>query len=182
MTNQHRADLNFTSKQSAFLQLLKFTGNFTIVGKNYSFSVVNVISKQLSCYGKKTFGMHEYEILNKTNKLVVYKTEEVLFLNDYTLRKQEDGLNDLCLKLVLSDCVEGAYVPLNATEYIVFSNLSVNHSAAKTVFKFGDYLINEHSTKQDNNDSYTTYNSILPRSSSISVCLPFKDTYKITCI
>ena len=123
-----------------------------------------------------TFGMHEYEILNKTNKLVVYKTEEVLFLNDYTLRKQEDGLNDLCLKLVLSDCVEGAYVPLNATEYIVY------HSAAKSVFKFGDYLINEHSTKQDNNDSYTTDNSILSRSSSISVCLPFKDTYKITCI
>ena len=53
MTNQHRTNLNFTSKQSAFLQLLNFTGNFTIVEKNYSFSVVNVISNQLSCYGEK---------------------------------------------------------------------------------------------------------------------------------
>ena len=180
MTNQHRTGLNFTSKQSAFLQLLNFTGNFTIVGKNYSFYVVNVISKQLSCYGKKIFGLHEYEIMNKTNKLVVKETGEILSLNDYTLRRQEDGNITLCRKLVLSDCVEGAYVPLNATEYIVFSNLSVYHNATKTVFKFGDYLINEHSTKQDNNDSYTTDNSILSRSSSISVCLPFKDTFKIT--
>ena len=180
MTNQHRTGLNFTSKQLAFLQLLNFTGNFTIVGKNYSFYVVNVISKQLSCYGKKIFGLHEYEIMNKTNKLVVKETGEVLSLNDYTLRRQEDGNITLCLKLVLSDCLEGAYVPLNATEYIVFSNLSVYHNATKTVFKFGDYLINEHSTKEDNNDSYTTDNSILSRSSSISVCLPFKDTFKIT--
>ena len=180
MTNQHRTGLNFTSKQSAFLQLLNFTGNFTIVGKNYSFYVVNVISKQLSCYGKKIFGLHEYEIMNKTNKLVVKETGEILSLNDYTLRRQEDGNITLCRKLVLSDCVEGAYVPLNATEYIVFSNLSVYHNATKTVFKFGDYLINEHSTKQDNNDSYTTDNPILSRSSSISVCLPFKDTFKIT--
>ena len=180
MTNQHRTGLNFTSKQSAFLQLLNFTGNFTIVGKNYSFYVVNVISKQLSCYGKKIFGLHEYEIMNKTNKLVVKETGEVLSLNDYTLRRQEDGNITLCRMLVLSDCVEGAYVPLNATEYIVFSNLSVYHNATRTVFKFGDYLINEHSTKEDNNDSYTTDNSILSRSSSISVCLPFKDTFKIT--
>ena len=172
MTNQHRANLNFTSKQSAFLQLLNFSGNFTIVGENYSFSVVNVISKQLSCYGKKTFGMHEYEILNKTNKLVVKETGEVLSLNDYTSRKQ-DGNITFCLKLVLSDCLEGAYVPLNATEYIVFPNLSVYHNAKKTVFKFGNYLISEHSNKEDSNDSHT-------RNSSISVCLPFKDTFNIT--
>ena len=180
MTNQHRANLNFTSKQSAFLQLLNFTGNFTIVGKNYSFSVVNVISKQLSCYGKKTFEVHKFEIMNKTNKLVVNETGEVLFLNDYTLRKQEDGNITLCRKLVLSDCVEGAYVPLNATEYIVFPNLSVYHNATKTIFTFGDYLISEHSTKEDSNDSNTTENPILSRSSSISACLPFKDTFKIT--
>ena len=74
VTNQHRTSLNFTSKQLAFLQLLNFTGNFTIVGENYSFYVVNVISKQLSCYGKKTFGMHEYEIMKKCDKLVVKET------------------------------------------------------------------------------------------------------------
>ena len=180
MTNQHRANLNFTSKQSAFLQLLNFTGNFTIVGKNYSFSVVNVISKQLSCYGKRTFQVQEYEIMNKTNKLVIKETGEVLSLNDFTLRKQGDGNITLCRKLVLSDCVEGAYVPLNATEYIIFPNLSVYHNATKTVFKFGDYLISENSSKEDSNDSNTTENSILSRSSSISVCLPFTDTYKIT--
>ena len=134
MTNQHRTKLNFTSKQSAFLQLLNFTGNFSIVEKNYSFFVVNVISKQLSCYGKRTFGMHEYEITNKTDKLVVNETREVLSLNDYTLRKQEDGNITLCRKLVLSDCLEGAYVPLNATEYMVFSNLSVYHNATSSIF------------------------------------------------
>ena len=179
MANQHRANLNFTSKQSAFLQLLNFSGNFTIVGENYSFSVVNVISKQLSCYGKKTFGLHEYEIMNKANKLVVNETGEVLSLNEYTLREQEGNIT-FCLKLVLSDCLEGAYVPLNATEYIVFSNLSVYHNATKTVFKFGDYLISEHSNKEDSNDSSTTENSSLSKSSSISTCLPFKDTFNIT--
>ena len=180
MKNQHRKSLNFTSKQSAFLQLLNFTRNFTIVGEDYSFSVVNVISKQLSCYGKRTFEVHEYEILNKTNKLVVNETGEVLSLNDYTLHKQEDGNITLCRKLVLSDCAEGAYVPLNPNEYIAFLNLSVYHNATKTVFQFGDYLISEHSNKEDSNDSYITENSILSKSSLISVCLPFKDTFNIT--
>ena len=180
MTNQRRTSLNFTSKQLAFLQLLNFTGNFTIVGENYSFSVVNVISKQLSCYGKKTFGMHEYEIMKKCDKLVVKETGEALSLNDYTLRKQEDGNIILCRKLLLSDCLEGAYVPLNATEYIVLPNLSVYHNATSSIFKFGDYLINEHSNKEDSNDSYITENSILSKSSLISVCLPFKDTFNMT--
>ena len=180
MTNQHRTSLNFTFKQSAFLQLLNFTGNFIIVGKTCSFSVVNVISKQLSCYGKKTFEVHEIEILIKTNKLVVNETGEILSLNDYTLRKQESGNITLCLKLVLSDCVEGAYVSLNPNEFIVFSNLSVYHNATSSIFKFGDYLISEHSTKEDSNNSNTTENSILSRSSFISVCLPFKDTFNIT--
>ena len=180
MTNQHRTSLNFTSKQSAFLQLLNFTGNFIIVGKTCSFSVVNVISKQLSCYGKKTFELHEFETLNKTNKLVVNETGEVLFLNYYTLRKQENGNVTLCLKLVLSDCVKGAYVSLNPNKFIVFPNLSVYHNASSSIFKFGDYLISEHSTKEDSNDSNRTENSILSRSSSISVCLPFKDTFNIT--
>ena len=180
MTNQHRTSLNFTSKQSAFLQLVNFTGNFTIVGENYSFSVVNVISKQLSCYRKKTFGMHEYEIMKKCDKLVVKETGEVLSLNDYTLRKHEDGNITSCLKLVLSDCLEGAYVSLNATEYIVFPNLSVYHNATSSIFKFGDYLISEHSNKEDRNDSYIRENSILSKSSLISVCLPFEDTFNIT--
>ena len=180
MTNQPRTSLNFTSKQLAFLQLLNFKGNFTTVGENYSFSVVNVISKQLSCYGKKTFGMHEYEIMKKCNKLVVKETGEVLSLNDYTLRKQE-GINiTLCRKLLLSDCLEGAYVPLNATEYIVFPNLSVYHNATSSIFKFGDYLISEHSNKEDSNDSYITENSIFSKSSLISVCLSFKDTFNMT--
>ena len=177
MTNQHRTNLNFTHKNSAFFQLLNFTGNFTIVGEKYSFSVVNVISKQLSCYGKRTFRMHEYEIINTAKKLIVNKTGEVLFLKDYTLRKQEDGNVTLCLKLVLSDCDEGAYVHLNPNEYIVFPNLSVYHNETKSVFKFGDYLIGRNSTKENSNDSNTT---VLSTGYSISVCLPFRETFKIT--
>ena len=129
---------------------------------------------------EKTFELHEFETLNKTNKLVVNETGEVLFLNDYTLRKQENGNVTLCLKLVLSDCVKGAYVSLNPNEFIVFPNLSVYHNASSSIFKFGDYLISEHSTKEDSNDSNRTENSILSRTFSISVCLPFKDTFNIT--
>ena len=181
MRNQHRTNSNFTRKQSAFLQLLNFTGNFTIVGESYSFSVISVTSKQLYCYGGKTFSMHEYKIMKKTNKLVVNATGEVLLLKDYTLHKQEDGNVTLCRKLVWSDCAEGAYVPLNSNEYIVFPNLSVYHNATKSVFKFGDYLISEGSTKEHiRNDSSTTGNSIFSTSSVISVCLPFTNTFNIT--
>ena len=181
MRNQHRTNSNFTRKQSAFLQLLNFTGNFTIVGESYSFSVISVTSKQLYCYGEKTFGMYEYKIMNKTKRLVLNETGEVLLLKDYTLHKQEHGHVTLCRKLVWSDCAEGAYVPLNSNEYIVFPNLSVYHNATKSVFKFGDYLISKRSTKEYiRNDSSTTENSILSTSSAISVCLPFTNTFNIT--
>ena len=181
MRNQHRTNSNFTRKQSAFLQLLNFTGNFTIVGDSYSFSVISVTSKQLYCYGEKTLEMYDYKIMNKTKRLVLNETGEVVLLKDYTLHKQEHGYVTLCRKLVWSDCAEGAYVPLNSNEYIVFPNLSVYHNATKSVFKFGDYLISERSTKEYiRNDSSTTENSILSTSSAISVCLPFTNTFNIT--
>ena len=181
LRNQHTANSNFTRKQSAFLQLLNFTGNFTIVGESYSFSVISVTSKQLYCYGEKTFGMYEYKIMNKTKRLVLNETGEVLLLKDYTLHKEEHGHVTLCRKLVWSDCAEGAYVPLNPNEYIVFPNLSVYHNATKSVFKFGDYLISGRSTKEYiRNDSSTTGYSILSTSSAISVCLPFTNTFNVT--
>ena len=179
MRNQHRANSNFTRKQSAFLQLLNFTGNFTIVGESYSFSVISVTSKQLYCYGEKILEMYEYKIMNKTKRLVLNETGEELLLKDYTLHKQEHGYVTLCRKLVWSDCAEGAYVPLNSNEYIVFPNLSVYHYATESIFKFGDYLISERSTK-DRNDSSTMGYSILSTSSAISVCLPFKNTFNVT--
>ena len=181
MRNQHTTNSNFTREQSAFLQLLNFTENFTIVGKNYRFSAVSVTSKQLYCYGGKTFSMHEYKMMNKTKRLVLNETGEELLLKDYTLHKQEHGYVTLCRKLVWSDCAEGAYVPLNSNEYIVFPNLSVYHYATESIFKFGDYLISERSTKEYiRNDSSTTGNSILSTSSAISVCLPFTNTFNIT--
>ena len=55
MTNQHRANLNFTSKQSAFLQLLNFTGNF-----NHCWEKLQFFGRQ--CYFKTTFMLWEKDI------------------------------------------------------------------------------------------------------------------------
>jgi hypothetical protein len=108
MDNQHTTNLNITRENSAFLELLNFTQNFTVTWKNYSFYVVSVISKRLSCYGGTKLQSHEYNIVNKTGELVV-KTGEAFSFNDYALLIV-DGNNTLCRKLVLSDCREGAYV------------------------------------------------------------------------
>ena len=177
MDNQHTTDLNITRENSAFLELLNFTQNFTVTWKNYSFHVVSVISKRLSCYGGKKLQSHEYNIVNETGELVV-KTGpgEVFSLNDYALLT-EDGNNTLCRKLVLTDCREGAYVPLVPNEYVIFPNLSVYYNATNIVFNFGEYLINERLSQRNNNILNDTQNS---RNSTIAVCLPYKNTFNKT--
>ncbi|CAB3999499.1 G- coupled receptor Mth2 [Paramuricea clavata] len=168
--NQHRSIVNVTNQNTAFLELLNFTGNFALSWKETTFIVVKMTSKQLSCYDEKKFQSHEYKIDKENGNLVVNKTGKIFLLEDYTLIKEESGNIKLCRKLLLSDCNEGAFVPLSPDEYVVFPNLTVYHNATESIFNFGEYLISE------NKGTSTIQNSILSSNLTISVCLPFKDT------
>ncbi|CAB4015166.1 Hypothetical predicted protein [Paramuricea clavata] len=78
IANQHNSDFNITRENTAFFGLLNFTTNFTAVWEEYSFSVVNVISKQLSCYGEKKFQSREYKIDRENGSFVVNERGEGL--------------------------------------------------------------------------------------------------------
>ena len=174
MTNEYNSDLNITRKDTAFFALLNFTRNFTIVWKEYSIPVVNVVSKQLSCFGEKKFPPHEYKIDWENGSLMVNKTGEVLSLSDYSLLEHTGGNITLCRKVILSDCKEGAFVPLRSDEYVIFQNLTVYHKATNSIFKFGEYLMSENLNNGKNAISNTTQDS------TIAVCLPFKKTFNET--
>jgi hypothetical protein len=104
VANQHKSIFNVTNQNTAFLELLNFTGNFALSWKENTFIVVKMTSKQLSCYDEKKLQSHEYKIEN--GFLVVNKTGKIFSLEDYTLIKEEDGNIILCRKLLLSDCNE----------------------------------------------------------------------------
>ena len=174
MANQHKSILNVTNQNTAFLELLNFTGNFILSWKEDSFTLIKLSSKQLSCYDEKKFQSHEYKIDKENRSLVVNKTGKIFSLEDYTLIREEGENVTLCRKLLLSDCNKGAFVPLNPNEYVVFPNLTVYHNATGSVFNFGEYLMSENTGTS--NISNTTQNSLLSSNSTISVCLPFKDT------
>ena len=178
MANQHKSIINVTNQSTAFLELLNFTGNFTLSWEENVLSVIKLTSKRLSCYDEKKLQSHEYKIDKENGSLVVNKREKIFSLEDYTLIKEEGGNITLCRKLVLSDCNEGAFVPLNPDEYVVFPNSTVYHNATESVFNFGEYLISEN--KGTSNTSNTIQNSLLSSNSTISVCLPFKDTFTKT--
>ena len=174
MANQHKSTINVTNQSTAFLELLNFTGNFTLSWEENVLSVIKLTSKRLSCYDEKKLQSHEYKIDKENGSLVVNKTEKIFSLEDYTLIKGEGGNITLCRKLLLSDCNVGAFVPLSPDEYVVFPNLTVYHNATESVFNFGEYLISEN--KGTSNTSNTIQNSLLSSNSTISVCFPFKDT------
>ncbi|CAB4019547.1 Cadherin EGF LAG seven-pass G-type receptor 1 [Paramuricea clavata] len=178
MANQHKSIFNVTNKNTAFLELLNFTENFALLWKEITFIVVKMTSKQLSCYDEKKLQSHEYKVDKENGSLIVNKTGKIFSLEDHTLIKEEDGNITLCRKLLLSDCNEGAFVPLSPDEYVVFPNLTVYHNATERVFKFGEYLMSEN--KGTRKTSNITQTSILSHHSTISVCLPFKDTFPKT--
>jgi hypothetical protein len=169
MANQHKSIFNVTNQQkTAFLELLNFTGNFTLSWKENYFSVIKLISKRLSCYDEKKLQSHEYKVNKENGSLVVNKTGKIFSLEDYTLIKEEGGNITLCRKLLLSNCNKSSFVPLNPDEYVVFPNLTVYHNATESVFNLGEYLISE------NKGTSNTSNS------TISVCLPFKYAFTKT--
>ena len=176
MANQNATGLNVTHEENiAFLKLLNFTGNVTLVGKNsnFEFAVIKVISKRLSCYGKEKFLLNEYEIDWDNGTLVVHRTGQVFTLNDYTFFEEIDGNITLCRKVLLADCNEGGYVPLSRNEYEIFSNLTIYYN--RTFINFGEYLIGETLSKNEKNND-----SILSKNVTISVCLPYGHTYNKT--
>jgi hypothetical protein len=175
MANQHKSILNVTNQNTAFLELLNFTGNFTLSWDENVLSVIKLTSKQLSCYDEKKLQSHEYKTDKENRNLVVNKTGKIFSLEDYTLIEEGGGNITLCRKLLLSDCNESSFVPLSPDEYVVFPNLTVYHNATESVFNFGEYLIRE--DKGSSNTSNVTQNSLLSSNSTISVCLPFKDTF-----
>jgi replication initiation and membrane attachment protein DnaB len=120
MANQHKSIFNVTNQNTAFLILLNFAGNFTLSWKEITFIVVKMTSnsKQLSCYDEKKIQSHEYKIDKDNRSLVVNKTGKIFSLEDYTLIKEDGGNVQLCRKLLLSDCNEGAFVPLSPDEYV----------------------------------------------------------------
>ncbi|CAB3996889.1 G- coupled receptor Mth2 [Paramuricea clavata] len=175
MANQYKSIFNVTNQNTAFLELLNFTGNFTLSWDENVLFVIKLTSKQLSCYDEKKFQSLEYKLDKENGSLVVNKTGKIFSFEDYTLIKEEDGNTTLCRKLLLSECNEGAFVPLSPDEYVVFPNLTVYYNATESVFNFGEYLISEN--KGTSNTSNVTQNSLLSSNSTISVCLPFKDTF-----
>ena len=174
IANENATFLNSTRENTAFLKLLNFTGNVTLYWKHYSFAVVKVISKQLSCYGKEKFQWNEYEIGQENGTLVVRRTGQILLLNDYTVFTEIDGNITLCRKVVLADCDEGGYVPLSRNEYEILPNLTVYYN--RKFINFGQYLIHE-TLNKDQND---TSGSVLTKNVTISVCLPLGNTYNQT--
>jgi hypothetical protein len=177
MANQHKSIINVTNQNTAFLELLNFTGNFTLSWEENVLSVIKLTSKRLSCYDEKKLQSHEYKIDKENGTLVVNKTEKIFSLEHYTLIKEEGGNVTLCRKLLLSDCNEGAFVPLSPDEYVVFPNLTVYHNATESVFNFGEYLMSENKGTTNSN---IIQNSLLSSNSTISVCLPFKETFTKT--
>ncbi len=174
MANQQNSNLNLTYENTAFLELLDFTKAFTLSWQGNSFSVKKVLSKRLSCYDEINLQSDEYTI-DENGRFVVNKTGRVFSLEDYTLVERQGGNITLCRKLVLSDCNEGAYVPLSPTEYVVFPNLTVYHKATKSFFNFGEYLLSENN--RTNSISNTSQSSLISSNLTISICLPFKDRF-----
>ena len=174
MANQDRTKINVTHKNTAFLKLFIVSHNFIIEQENITFSVIKMITKQLSCYGANNFQQHEYKVDKNNGIIFINKTGRVFSLDNYTLIEKNGGNITLCRKLIISNCSEGAYVPLDPHEYVIFPNLTVYHNKTGSTFNFGEYLIDKDSNKEDENIS------TLSKNSSISVCLKLGDTFNRT--
>ncbi|XP_028412604.1 uncharacterized protein LOC114535506 [Dendronephthya gigantea] len=174
MANQNRTKFNISHENTEFLKLFSFSDSFTMEQENISFSVVKMITKQLSCYGEENFQPHEYKIDKNNGIVFINKTGREFSLSEYTLIEKNDGNITLCSKLILSNCSDGAYVPLDSYEYVIFPNLTVYHNKTRSTFNFGEYLIDTNSDKEHGRIS------ALSKNSSISVCLKLRNTFNET--
>ena len=180
MANQRNGNFSITRENAAFLELVNFSLRKLDVswGKKH-FSVIKVTSKRLSCYDEKKLQSHEYKFDKENRSFIEKKTGRIFSLKDYSLVDNESGNITLCRILVVSSCSEGAFIPLSPTEYVVFPNLTVYHNVTRRIFNYGEYIMNEN--KGSSNNSSTAQN-FFARNFTVSICLPFKNTYTRTVV
>ncbi len=153
--------LRYFSGENRFLRLLiplNITENFMVSWDDFEYTVIKVVSRQLSCFDGKRFNTTDWVSQNLSQKLESADT--------MLLRSEDDKKLTLCPKLLISDCNEGSYVPLAHHEYGIDDNLVVFHHTSMLMYKFGEYLITRKSTGPATNDS------IIPMDAIISLCMP----------
>ena len=175
LDNQNNTSiLNISNESQKFLGLLKFTTNFTMQSGGYRFPVRKLVSKQLACFEGRKLQSHEYEHDNISGNVIENATGKVFSKNEYKILGKIGENITTCRRLVLAGCHNGAFVTLYKYEYIVYKNLTILHYQTNRTFNFGEYQIiagggsNGHGL------------DIFPRNLEIAICLPFRQTFKIT--
>ena len=188
LANQMNAtNVNISSKSMEFLRLLNFRGNFNITFKNYSFPVIKLISKQLTCFDGQVLKPGEYQLDNRNGGVFENKTGKYFSLKDYSILQGGGGNITICRQLVLPGCTEGyAYVPLHRDEYVIQSNLSLYHNVTNRTFEFGTYQISESlddindnildGFHSDGTDVDQSEYRVFPRNATLAICLPHQGT------
>ncbi|CAB4004284.1 adhesion G -coupled receptor E4P [Paramuricea clavata] len=166
LANQHKLS-HFSGENIAFLKLinpLNINENFTLSWKEFTFTVLKVVSRQLSCHDGHKFQSYTSDVRLKLESG-----------NYFELKGEPPRHKDLtlCHKLFISHCTRGTYVPLPRGEYTITHNLTVLHNTTMRAYKFGDYLINKNSNSHPSTDDS---NSIIPRNATISICLSHQAT------
>ena len=181
LANQKNAShLNISTTSQKFLELLKFTTNFTLKSGIYRFSVVKLVSRQLACFQGRMLQPHEYEVDTISGNIFDNTSGTVFSRNKYTFLGKIGGNITICGKLVLSGCHDGAFVTLNKSEYFIHQNLTIFHYGTNKSFSLGDYQIIEDSSSIHQSGLSSFQNTSLPENSTIAICLPFGGIFNTT--
>ena len=181
LANQNNAShLNISTTSQKFLELLKFTKNFTLKSGIYRFPVVKLVSRQLACFQGRMLQPHEYEVDIISGNIFDNTSGTVFSRNEYTFLGKIGGNITICRKLVLSGCQDGAFVTLNTSEYFIHQNLTIFHYGTNKSFNFGEYQIIEESSSTYQSGLSSLQNTSLPENSTIAICLPFRGIFNTT--
>ena len=173
------SNLNISTKSQKFLELLKFTTNFTMQSGGYRFPVIKLVSKQLACFQGRKLQSHEYDVDKISGNVIQNTTKNVFSKNEYEILGKIGENITICRRLVLSGCHNGAFVTLYEHEYFVYKNLTVFHYQTNRTFNFGEYqIIEDGGSNQTNLDIFQ--NASFPRNSTVAICLPFRQTFNTT--
>ena len=181
LANQNNASrLNISKTSPKFLQLLKFTTNFTLKSGIYRFPVVKLVSRQLACFQGRMLQPHEYKVDTISGNIFDNTSKNVFSRNKYTFLGKIGENITICRKLVLSGCHDGAFVTLNTSEYFIHQNLTIFHYGTNKSFNFGDYQIIEDSSSVHQSGPSSLQNTSLLENSTIAICLPFRGIFNTT--
>ena len=173
------SNLNISTESQKFLELLKFTTNFTMQSGGYRFPVIKLVSKQLACFQGRKLQSHEYEHDNISGNVMQKTTKNVFSKNQYAILGKIGGNITICRRLVLSGCHDGAFVTLYEHEYFIYKNLTIFHYQTNRTFNFGEYQIIEGGSLNGTNMDIFQ-NASFPKNSAIAICLPFRKTFNTT--